>query len=52
MVAYAVLRLRGHAAQPAMDLLAEHRPEARFVPAYTDSVERWLAAGAPQVRAS
>jgi hypothetical protein len=43
MVTYAVLRLRGHSPQQATDLIAAHRLEARFVPAYLDSVERWLA---------
>ena len=43
MVAYAVLRLRGHAPAAAMDLIARHRVEAVLVPAYLDSVERWLA---------
>jgi predicted protein tyrosine phosphatase len=44
MVTYAVLRLRGRSAPEAVDLIAAHRREARFVPAYIDSVERWLAA--------
>jgi protein-tyrosine phosphatase len=49
MVSYAVLRLRGHSPTEATSLIATHRREARFVPAYTDSVERWLAGGAPSV---
>jgi protein-tyrosine phosphatase len=43
MVAYAVLRLRGHAEERASDLITRHRVEAVLVPAYVDSVERWLA---------
>jgi protein-tyrosine phosphatase len=43
MVAYAVLRLRGHATERATDLITRHRVEAVLVPAYVDSVERWLA---------
>ncbi len=46
MVAYAVLRLLGHAPQEAAALIREHHPEARPLPRYTRSVERWLAAGA------
>jgi protein-tyrosine phosphatase len=42
MVAYAVLRLRGHPAQKAADLIVEHRREAQLVPVYLASVERWL----------
>jgi protein-tyrosine phosphatase len=49
MLTYAVLRLRGRTAQQATGLIAAHRSEARFVPAYTASVERWLARGAPLV---
>jgi|SRR2546430_504349 len=48
-VAYAVLRLRGHAADEAASLVLRHRVEAELVPAYRSSVERWLAAGAPTV---
>jgi protein-tyrosine phosphatase len=47
MLTYAVLRLRGRTAEEATALIAAHRPEARFVPAYTASVERWMARGAP-----
>ena len=49
MVAYAVLRRRGHAPEQAAALVTRHRAEAELVAAYTDSVERWLAAGAPPV---
>ncbi len=48
MVTYAVLRLRGRSSQEAVDLIAAHRREARFVPAYIDSVERWLTSRAAQ----
>ena len=44
MLAYAVLRLRGHAPDTAAELILEHRIEAEPVPAYVDSVEKWLAA--------
>jgi hypothetical protein len=50
MVAYAVLRLRGHPADAARDLISAHRAQAQHVPAYARSVERWLAAGASPVR--
>ncbi len=43
MVAYAVLRLRGHDPAPAAALLLRHRPGAILVPAYVRSVEQWLA---------
>jgi protein-tyrosine phosphatase len=43
MLTYAVLRLRGRSSHEAIDLIAAHRREARFVPAYIASVERWLA---------
>jgi protein-tyrosine phosphatase len=43
LVAYAVLRLRGHAPAEAKTLITEHRSAAMIVEAYTDSVERWLA---------
>lgn len=42
MVAYAVLRLRGHDPAAAASLITTHRVEAVLVPAYVDSVERWL----------
>jgi predicted protein tyrosine phosphatase len=44
MVAYAVLRLRGHDSDHAATLITRHRVEAVLVPAYVDSVEQWLAA--------
>lgn len=43
MVAYGVLRVRGHDAQDASRLVLEHRPQAHLVPVYTAGVERWLA---------
>ena len=43
MVAYAVLRLRGHDRTAAAALVLRHRTEAELVPAYVRSVERWLA---------
>lgn len=43
MVAYAVLRLRGHDPDRAATLITQHRVEAVLVAAYVDSVERWLA---------
>jgi protein-tyrosine phosphatase len=43
MVAYAVLRLRGHEPAAAKGLIARHRVEAVLVPAYLESVERWIA---------
>jgi protein-tyrosine phosphatase len=46
MVAYAVLRLRGHDRAGAAALLLRYRTEAVLVPAYVRSVERWLAARA------
>ena len=42
LVAYAVLRLRGHDAEEAARLILAHRREAVLVPAYRTSVERWL----------
>jgi protein-tyrosine phosphatase len=47
LVAYAVLRLRGHSAATATELILKHRVEAMLVPAYQASVEDWLSAGAP-----
>jgi protein-tyrosine phosphatase len=47
MVAYAVLRLRGHDRTRAAALVLRYRPQAELVPAYVRSVERWLAAAAP-----
>lgn len=43
MVAYAVLRLRGHAPDVAADLIRRHRKPARLIPTYQASVEAWLA---------
>ena len=43
MVAYAVLRLRGHDRTRAAALVLTYRTEAELVPAYVRSVERWLA---------
>ncbi|HMM48048.1 MAG TPA: hypothetical protein PKE32_00320 [Miltoncostaeaceae bacterium] len=44
MVAYGVLRLRGHDPVEASRLILHHRPQAELVPVYTAGVERWLAA--------
>ncbi len=44
MVAYAVLRLRGHDPADAARLVLEPAPPRVLVPAYRDSVEEWLAA--------
>jgi hypothetical protein len=46
MVAYAVLRLRGHDRDEAAELVLRYRAEAELVPAYVRSVERWLATAA------
>jgi protein-tyrosine phosphatase len=43
MVAYAVLRLRGHDPSEAARLVLESRAPARLIPAYRASVEEWLA---------
>jgi protein-tyrosine phosphatase len=43
LLAYAVLRLRGHDADGAVRLILGHRLEAELVPAYQASVEEWLA---------
>jgi protein-tyrosine phosphatase len=43
MVAYAILRLRGHDPEEAERLVVDHRAPAVLVPAYKASVERWLA---------
>jgi hypothetical protein len=43
MLAYAVLRLRGHDRTQAAALVLRYRTEAILVPAYVRSVERWLA---------
>lgn len=42
MVAYAVLRLRGHDPADAARLVLESRAPATLVPAYRASVEDWL----------
>ena len=42
MVAYAVLRLRGHDRTQAAALVLSYRIQAQLVPAYVRSVERWL----------
>ncbi len=42
LMAYAVLRLRGHAPADAGQLILDSRAEAILVPAYMESVERWL----------
>ena len=52
MLAYAVLRLRGHDRASAAALLLRHRPGAMLVPAYVRSVERWLATAAPVTSAT
>jgi protein-tyrosine phosphatase len=44
MVAYAVLRLRGHDPARAAALVLSYRTQAVLVPAYVRSVEQWLAA--------
>jgi protein-tyrosine phosphatase len=46
MVAYAVLRLRGHDRTGAAALILSYRTQAQLVPAYLRSVERWLATAA------
>lgn len=46
MLAYAVLRLRGHDRTRAAELVLRYRTEAQLVPAYVRSVERWLATAA------
>jgi hypothetical protein len=43
MVAYAVLRLRGHTGPDAAAMILRHRREAELVEAYRISVEEWLA---------
>ena len=43
MLAYAVLRLRGHDRTRAAALVLTYRTEAVLVPAHVRSVERWLA---------
>ena len=46
MMAYAVLRLRGHDRTQAAALVLRYRTEAVLVPAYVHSVEQWLATAA------
>ena len=46
MLAYAVLRLRGHDRTQAAALVLRYRTEAMLVPAYVDSVEQWLTTAA------
>lgn len=46
MLAYAVLRLRGHDRDRAAALVLSYRTEAELVPAYVRSVEGWLATAA------
>jgi protein-tyrosine phosphatase len=46
MLAYAVLRLRGHDRTRAAALILRYRTGAELVPAYVRSVERWLATAA------
>jgi protein-tyrosine phosphatase len=46
MVAYAVLRSRGHSSDDAAGMILEHRREAEIVPRYQTSVERWLSSSA------
>jgi protein-tyrosine phosphatase len=42
MLAYAVLRLRGHDTESATALVLQYRPQAELVPNYVRSVESWL----------
>ena len=42
LVAYAILRLRGMDPEAAQRLILDSRGVAHLVPAYRDSVERWL----------
>lgn len=50
MVAYAILRLRGHDPDDAERLVLDNRAPAVLVPAYKASVEGWLADRAPDAR--
>ena len=52
MVAYAVLRLRGHDRTGAAALVLRYRTQAEMVPAYVRSVERWLATAPPLTSAT
>jgi protein-tyrosine phosphatase len=44
MLAYAVLRLRGHDVKSATELVLTYRPQAELVRNYVRSVENWLSA--------
>jgi protein tyrosine phosphatase (PTP) superfamily phosphohydrolase (DUF442 family) len=44
LVAYAILRLRGHSAAEAAALIRRHRAEADLLKAYQASVDDWIAA--------
>jgi len=50
MVAQAVLRLRGHSTMDSLTLIRRYHPDADPLPAYTASVERWLAGRSPSPR--
>ncbi|MSO44332.1 MAG: hypothetical protein EXQ74_03325 [Thermoleophilia bacterium] len=52
LVAYAVLRLRGHAPEVAACELLMHRTEGRIVPEYRKAVEGWLASRAAPIHQS
>jgi protein-tyrosine phosphatase len=43
LVAYAALRLRGHAAEAAAALIHGHRAEAKLLPRYRASVDDWIS---------
>jgi len=47
LVAYAVLRLRGHPADGAAGLILCHRAEADLLSAYRASVDDWIAEASP-----
>ncbi len=47
LVAYAVLRLRGHLADGAAGLILCHRAEADLLSAYRASVDDWIAEASP-----
>jgi protein-tyrosine phosphatase len=42
LVAYAVLRLRGHSGDDAARLILDNRAEAELLPAYRASVDQWV----------
>ncbi|HTI32917.1 MAG TPA: hypothetical protein VL422_04510 [Miltoncostaea sp.] len=52
MVAYAILRLRGHDPDEAERLVLDNRAPAVLVPAYKASVEGWLADRTRDARAT